>query len=155
MERTIFHTFLATVWYVVPIFIGIFIDYFFGLPKLSFAFDYILGIALIMAGSFLIYRGTDDMIRYGKASPHPYFPPKRVVSEGIYRKIRHPIYLGWILATSGSVFFFQSFAVLEAFFIILAAVYFYTRYEEKELEKRFGRSYIEYKKKVPAWIPKF
>lgn len=103
--RTIFHTFLATVWYVVPIFIGISFDFLFGMPRISFAFDYLLGIFLIISGLFFIYKGTTDLIKYGKGSQYPYLPPKRFVIQGIYRKVRHPIYLGWIFLTFGASLF--------------------------------------------------
>jgi protein-S-isoprenylcysteine O-methyltransferase Ste14 len=155
VERAKIHTFLATVWYVVPIIIGIYIDFLFGLPKISFAFDYFFGIFLIILGAFVIYRGTADLIKYGKGSPHPYFPPKKFVKEGIYKKIRHPIYFGWILLTFGSAFYFQSISILEAAFMIIIFLYFYVNAEEKNLEKVFGKKYIEYKKKVPSFIPKF
>jgi protein-S-isoprenylcysteine O-methyltransferase Ste14 len=154
VERTKIHTFLATVWYIVPIFIGIYIDFFFNLPKISFAFDNLLGIVLLISGVLVIYQGTVDLIKYGKGSPHPYFPPKKFVNEGIYKKVRHPIYLGWILLTFGAAFLFQSVSVLESAFMIIIFLYFYVNAEEKNLEKTFGENYAKYRKQVPGWIPR-
>lgn len=154
MERTTIHTFLATIWYAVPIVIGIYFDSLFGLPRTSFAFDYFIGLFLIILGLFFIFKGTRDLVEYGKGSPHPYFPTKKLVKEGIYKKLRHPIYLGWLLATLGAALFFESFAIFEALFIIVIFLFFYVKFEEKNLEKKFGKSFVDYKKKVPAWIPK-
>lgn len=139
----------------MPIIIGIWIDFLFHLPKIAFVFDYILGMILMISGVFVIYRGTSDILKYGNGTPHPYLPTKKIVQQGIYKKIRHPIYLGWILLTFGAAFFFQSMSVFEAAFMIIIFLYFYVGAEEKNLKKVFGQKYIEYKKKVPSFIPKF
>lgn len=39
-------------------------------------------------------------------------------------------------------------------FFILNNIYFLLL-EEPILEKKFGKDYLEYKKKVPRWIPRF
>jgi len=154
-SKTIIHTFLATIWYAVPILISLlYADFFFGLPKFSFVFDFPLGLFFAVVGLFLIFKSTSDLIKYGRGSPHPYYPTKFLVKQGIYKHLRHPIYLGWLFATLGAALFFGSFLILESLLIIIAVLFFYVRAEEKNLEKKFGKSFVEYKKKVPAWIPK-
>lgn len=41
-----------------------------------------------------------------------------------------------------------------ALFFIGNTIYF-PCFEEKDLENRFGASYLEYKRNVPRWIPRF
>jgi protein-S-isoprenylcysteine O-methyltransferase Ste14 len=68
-----------------------------------------------------------------------------LITKGIYSKIRHPMYVGFILWLIGFPIF--SGAVFSFFlsFIFIANVLFWKYLEEKELEKRFS-SYLEYKK---------
>ena len=68
-----------------------------------------------------------------------------LITSGIYSKIRHPMYLGFILWLIGfPVFFGALFSfILSLLFII--NVLFWRYMEEKELEKRFP-SYPQYRK---------
>jgi protein-S-isoprenylcysteine O-methyltransferase Ste14 len=68
-----------------------------------------------------------------------------LITKGIYSKIRHPMYLGFILWLIGFPIFFGAIfsSVLSLFFI--ANVLFWRYLEEKELNKRFT-AYSDYKK---------
>jgi protein-S-isoprenylcysteine O-methyltransferase Ste14 len=75
---------------------------------------------------------------------------QRLVTKGIRAHIRHPVYLGhlcemlaWSLGTGLAICW-----ALAAFAITTGAVMI--RMEDEELEKRFGREYLAYRKKVPA-----
>ena len=76
-----------------------------------------------------------------------------LVTHGIYRYIRHPIYTGFILSFLGvqllvnsSLFFF--------FVIILPVVSYYQAVkEERLLESYFAKDYQEYKKRSKMFIP--
>ncbi|MHA2295019.1 MAG: methyltransferase family protein [Candidatus Hodarchaeales archaeon] len=73
----------------------------------------------------------------------------------IFSVIRHPTYSGGIMLIISA--FFLNFSVYTLVFLGLVVIfyYYYTRnYEEKELIERFGESYLEYKKRVPAFIPR-
>ena len=76
----------------------------------------------------------------------------KLITTGIYRYARHPRYVEhpmWFLGFGllfGYTFFLWFSLYLFIAFIITA--YF----EERELIKRYGREYLEYKKKVPAFF---
>lgn len=77
-------------------------------------------------------------------------------TSGIYSVVRHPLYLGNYLMWIGIVLFTKSFS----FTIIVSLLYwiYYERImfaEERFLEKKFGGVYLEWSKKVPAFIPRF
>ncbi len=68
-----------------------------------------------------------------------------LITKGIYSKIRHPMYLGFILWLIGFPIFFGALFSFILSFAFIANVLFWRYLEEKELEKRFI-SYMNYKK---------
>jgi protein-S-isoprenylcysteine O-methyltransferase Ste14 len=68
-----------------------------------------------------------------------------LITSGIYSKIRHPMYLGFILWLIGFPIIFGAFFSLILSFLFVANILFWRYLEEKELEKRFP-SYLDYKK---------
>lgn len=76
-------------------------------------------------------------------------------TSGIYSMLRHPLYLGNFLMWIGIVLFTKNFS----FTIIVSLLYwiYYERImfaEERFLEKKFGNVYLDWSKKVPAFIPR-
>ena len=69
--------------------------------------------------------------------------------------MRNPMISGVIAVLAGEPLFFGSLAIgiLAVIFFLINHVYF-TYSEEPGLEKRFGESCQEYKKRVPRWIPR-
>lgn len=72
----------------------------------------------------------------------------RLITTGIYKFIRHPLYLSNGLLAVGLAIFFRSwYAFLFSIFymfLFLPIIYF----EEKDLLKKYGKEYIKYKKKI-------
>jgi protein-S-isoprenylcysteine O-methyltransferase Ste14 len=76
--------------------------------------------------------------------------------SGIYSTVRHPLYLGNYLMWIGIVLFTKNIE----FTIIVSLMYwlYYERImfaEERFLERKFGQSYLDWAKGVPAFIPRF
>lgn len=77
-------------------------------------------------------------------------PPEFRV-PGLYRWVRHPLYVGWALAfwatptmTLGHLVFASSLTV----YMVLAS-----KIEERDLVRFFGRQYEDYQRRVPAFVP--
>ena len=68
-----------------------------------------------------------------------------LITKGIYAKIRHPMYLAFILWLIGFPIFFGALFSFILSFVFIANILFWRYLEEKELEKRF-LSYMDYKK---------
>jgi protein-S-isoprenylcysteine O-methyltransferase Ste14 len=68
-----------------------------------------------------------------------------LITKGIYSKIRHPMYLGFILWLIGLPLFYGALFSFILSFVFVANILFWRSLEEKELERRF-LSYMEYKK---------
>ncbi|MFU8832951.1 MAG: methanethiol S-methyltransferase [Wenzhouxiangella sp.] len=110
------------------------------------------GFGIVLLSTFLI----DHFDLFGLKQVWLQFigkPPEapRFVTPLLYRLVRHPLYLGWLLAfwggpvmTSGGLVF----AAATTAYILIAI-----RFEEKDLAHFLGTEYAEYRKRVPMLIP--
>jgi protein-S-isoprenylcysteine O-methyltransferase Ste14 len=80
----------------------------------------------------------------------------RLITEGIYGKIRHPRYVAVSLGTVAVSFFCNYLAVYIIVVLLIPALYLVVVLEEKELRDRFGDEYVQYCEQVPRrFIPRF
>jgi protein-S-isoprenylcysteine O-methyltransferase Ste14 len=70
-----------------------------------------------------------------------------LITHGIYSKIRHPMYLGFILWLIGSPVFYGGLISFVLCIVFLGNVLFWRHLEEIELGNRFP-AYKDYKKKT-------
>ncbi len=78
-----------------------------------------------------------------------------LVTDGIYSYIRHPICLSCVLLSFSAAIGFKSTAGLMVAILALIVAYLHASlWEERELERRFGNEYCEYKRKVGMFFPK-
>ncbi len=80
---------------------------------------------------------------------------KHLVTEAVYAHVRHPQYSGLFLITLGFLIQWPSILTLVMWPILMFTYYRLAMKEEKDVEKIFGKQYGEYRKKVPAFIPKW
>jgi protein-S-isoprenylcysteine O-methyltransferase Ste14 len=78
----------------------------------------------------------------------------RLVADGVYSLMRHPMYLGMFLFLLG--FLMLEFSLIAAFLLLVFAVAcdWAATYEERDLEQLLGDEYREYQRRVPKWIPR-
>ncbi len=76
-----------------------------------------------------------------------------MTARGLYRWVRHPRYLGMILAVLGSCVLGGSQMLWIAFVAWLAIVLGMIWIEDRELRVRFGPAYVAYAQRVPALLP--
>ena len=78
----------------------------------------------------------------------------KLVTTGLYAYVRHPQYIGFLLITLGMNVWWLTIITL-ALWPVLAIVYYkLAKTEEKDAEKEFGEEFLEYKRRVPGWIPR-
>ena len=80
--------------------------------------------------------------------------PSELVVDGIMAHVRHPMYLGIIMIYLAFVLSTMSLLSLIPWFFVVVLHDRFATYEEQKLVERFGEEYIEYKKRVPKWIPR-
>ena len=112
-------------------------------------------VPVIAAGTALYLWCLWNFAAVGRGTPGLWDAPQRVVGTGPYRWVRNPIYLAALLVVLGEAWLFMSLAVL-AYAGVMAIFFhlFVTGYEERRLARRFGDSYLEYRRTVPRWIPR-
>ena len=138
------------------VFIGIQIlmNYFFPIKDIiSFPLN-LIGIPLIIVGVYLnLIWVADTFIKKEKTTTRPYEMPSKLVLYGPFKFTRNPTYFGMALTLFGIALLLGSLItfIIPIIFIVLTSI-FTIPIEEKNLEKKFGKKYLEYKKKVRRWI---
>lgn len=110
------------------------------------------GWGLVLLSSFFI----DHFDLFGLRQPWLYWQGKEYTSKpfatpGLYRFIRHPLYLGWFLffwATPAMTYGHLLFAAVSSAYILVAV-----QLEERDLVDIFGEDYVNYKKTTPMILP--
>jgi protein-S-isoprenylcysteine O-methyltransferase Ste14 len=83
----------------------------------------------------------------------PYKPVTTVVTEGPFRYTRNPIYLALALLSAGIAFIANTFWVLLLLpFALLLINFGVIEREERYLENKFGKQYLDYKARVRRWV---
>lgn len=114
----------------------------------------VLGAVLIVTGLIPPVHAFVQFVRAG-GTPMPIAPTQRLVVNGFNRFVRNPMYVGLLTAILGQALLFDSvwLLVYAAIGWIITAS-FVRWYEEPTLVRQYGSQYEEYRRNVPAWIPR-
>ena len=114
----------------------------------------VAGLLILLAGLSLFVWCVSLFWRVGKGTLAPWDPTKKLVAAGPYRWVRNPMITGVATILTGEAVSLGSWllAVWAVIFVLINHLHF-VLIEEPGLEKRFGDSYLEYKKSVPRWLP--
>jgi protein-S-isoprenylcysteine O-methyltransferase Ste14 len=109
---------------------------------------YVPAICLYLWGLLVLgrYFGVSSV---GGADLHP---DHRLIQEGPYRFVRHPMYLAVLFAALGAFLVFQTWA-MAVFLPLSTVVIIRASQEERLLEAEFGDEWREYVTRVPMWFP--
>lgn len=115
-----------------------------------------IAVCLTVVGAALVFWSTYVLTVSGGGSPLAFIaPPKRLVTWGIYSRLRHPMTLGFITLTYGFGLLLDSasftFVIAPIFLVILATNAFL---EESQLEQNHGAQYGHYRRWTPAFHPR-
>ena len=81
-------------------------------------------------------------------------PSETLLIKGILKRTRNPMYFGILLVYFSFILLSISVICIGLFVGVIILYYKMVNFEEDILEEMFGKEYIEYRKKVPKWIPK-
>ena len=111
----------------------------------------LFGFFLLIAG-FIIHRASHQIHKQAHLKSEEV---ERLVSGGIYSKMRHPGYLGIILMYFGFAFAWGIVWLLLPVAIFILMTVLTALREEEMMRKKFGKEYDEYIRRVPwRFIPK-
>ena len=137
------------------VFIGlqILLHYVYPITKIIFSPYVYFGILLIILGIYLNIIWVANTFKKEETTTRPHEIPKKLVTYGHFRYTRNPTYFGMALTLFGISILLGSLItfIFPILFIVLTNIYTIP-IEEKNLEKKFGKEYIEYKKRVRRWI---
>ena len=106
----------------------------------------IIGFPILIISGILAKYGLG--IVFGEVRDKP-----EIIEKGVFKIVRHPIYLGSILLYLGLTILTCSIASAVLWILIVIFYYYISKYEEKLLLNEFGEEYKNYMKRVPMLIP--
>ncbi|MGE3841063.1 MAG: isoprenylcysteine carboxylmethyltransferase family protein [Vicinamibacterales bacterium] len=108
----------------------------------------LLGYSIALVGVGLVTAGWREVYRARKEN--------RLARQGPYAAVRHPQYTGIFLAVFGEgVVHWPTVFSLAAFPIIVGGYVLLARKEERQMVDRFGDDYVEYRKRLPMFFPRW
>jgi len=116
----------------------------------------LLGLYLVITGAGLYVRAYLTFGMDNLAMLYVYFPDEgRMVQSSIYSLLRHPAYSG-VIRTGLAFGLWRGtwFSLAFGLFMPIGLTLWLRLVEEPELIERFGESYAEYRRKVPAFWPR-
>ena len=110
---------------------------------------------LILVGSGFLIHAFGRFAVQGLGTPSPLDPTERLVHTGVYRWVRHPMYLAIQAIILGQALLFSDWRLVLYSAATCAAMFSFVRWhEEPVLAKRFGEEYQRYRETVPGWWPR-
>ena len=115
---------------------------------------------LMLLSIYLVMQGLTVLLRNGRASEqrddsalYEFEKTTALVTSGIYKHIRHPMYASLLALAWGAFFQDPSWigtgiAVIASFFLLLTA-----KADEQECLAYFGEAYAEYMRQTRRFIP--
>jgi protein-S-isoprenylcysteine O-methyltransferase len=124
---------------------------------LKFPFDLsiwqTIGLILLFTGLIIRWMSINTLKKYFTANL-TIQEDHQLITSGIYKRIRHPSYLGGLLCFAGFGIALDNYVSLFfIFFVNLIVILIRIDYEEKILMNEFGPAFEEYKKRTKKLLP--
>ena len=148
INRMVHPPFVVLLFLVIAYFLGRFVPLPFPVPPILRD----MGLLLTFLG-FLLGIGALLEFRKARTTPDSHGSARRLVTSGIYRFTRNPIYLGFLLMIVGLPLSSGLYwGIVMVPFYILAMNRLVIEREESYLEQKFKNVYPDYKARVRRWL---
>jgi protein-S-isoprenylcysteine O-methyltransferase Ste14 len=108
---------------------------------------------ILLVIAFLIAVAAIIEFRRANTTVNPHGSVSKIISSGVFRFTRNPIYLGFFIMLIGFPLYFGTYWGIPMAFLFLVSIYYLViQFEEAYLEKKFGTKYTDYKSRVRRWI---
>ena len=113
-----------------------------------------VGLAVFLLGQVLIWRSHVDLGRHWTVTPE-LRDEHRLVTAGVYRRIRHPMYTGHLLWSLGQPLLLWNWLAGFGFLLVSLVLYVYRiPREEQMMLDHFGADYRAYMDRTGALLPR-
>ena len=120
--------------------------------ELSLGVRIALAVAAGVAGLVLM-GGAIKLFRRTGQDPKPWESTPEIISTGVYRYTRNPMYVGMALLQIALGVGLANWWIIILVPVVLAIVYaIAVRHEEVYLERKYGDQYVHYKASVRRWL---
>ena len=110
------------------------------------------GLAMALAGLTLTGISLGLFQRF-RTRPEPWQPSSALVTSGVYRFSRNPMYLGMAVTSAGMALYFESLAAALLLVVVVVIIdRLVIAREERYLARRFGADYEAYQSEVRRWL---
>jgi protein-S-isoprenylcysteine O-methyltransferase Ste14 len=116
------------------------------------AYFNLLGMVPLVLG-VVLNVGADRTFKIAQTSVSTFNEPDKLVTHGLFRYSRNPMYLGFVLILAGAWMLLGSaspFLGVAVFFLVSNC--YYIPFEEHMLAKKFGTGFEAYTSKTRCWI---
>ncbi|MGB8657111.1 MAG: isoprenylcysteine carboxylmethyltransferase family protein [Candidatus Zixiibacteriota bacterium] len=116
----------------------------------------VIVVYLLLTGVIILARAVLTFGADNLALLYVYFPEEgRLVDSSIYALIRHPAYSAVLrIGVAIGLWHGTWFSIAFALFMPVGMTIWLKLVEEPELIERFGEGYADYRRKVPAFVPR-
>lgn len=112
----------------------------------------IIEFQIILIIAFPSLSAVYDLVTKGNGTPFPYDSTNKLVVTGVYAYCRNPIQWSFTLIFIPLSVYHSSYIFLIGSIVSIAYVIGISDYQEyPDMEKRFGKKWIDYKNNVPKW----
>ncbi len=113
------------------------------------------GLITLILGTLVLVQAFARFVAEGRGTPAPAAPTEQLVTGGLYRYVRNPMYLAVVAAITGQALTLgQPVLLAYAGAVWVTTAAFARWYEEPALARQFGAQYETYRRAVPAWRPR-
>ncbi len=115
-----------------------------------------LGMVIMLVSSAVVVLVMANLALKGKGAPFAVALTRLVAVEWFYAWTRNPMVLAAVVGLFGLGLYLRSglFLIFLAVLVVPVIIVFLTLVEERELEIRFGQSYLDYKARTPGFYPR-
>lgn len=114
-----------------------------------------IGWLVLVPGVLFLLSSVRHFLILGQGTLAPWDPPRMLVTHGMYRFTRNPMYIAVLLVTAG--WSIGAGSPLLAGYTVCLGLGFHLRIilaEEPRLKNKFGPEWNSYRKNVNRWIPR-
>jgi protein-S-isoprenylcysteine O-methyltransferase Ste14 len=111
-----------------------------------------IAVVLFLVPVAIVFVARRELVKH-KEHPNPYKPTSAIVTSGIYRLSRNPIYIAFLIFVLATAIAANNAWLLLSIVVLLVLLQFgVVRAEERYLSGKFGVEYDAYRRTVRRWL---